>query len=69
MTPDSGAAHVAGMLGIPCVDCFPKRATTNQDVVRWRPWASRYQTIVLDPSHDPATTATILATAAAGFVH
>ncbi len=40
VTPDSGAAHVAGFTGTPCVDLFPAHATTVADVLRWRPWAS-----------------------------
>ena len=49
VSPDSGAAHVAGMLGVPCVDCFPPGRTTPQDIVRWRPWAAPQRTLVLDP--------------------
>ncbi len=64
VTPDSGAAHVAGMVGVPCVDAFAPGAATARDVLRWHPWASRHRSIVLDPLHDPATTATALANAA-----
>lgn len=63
VTPDSGAAHVAGMTGVPCVDCFPLIGTTPHDIRRWRPWASRYQAIVLDPRRDPAATGAALARA------
>jgi ADP-heptose:LPS heptosyltransferase len=52
VTPDSGAAHVAGMLGVPCVDCFPPGRATAQDVVRWRPWAAPARTVVLDPARE-----------------
>jgi ADP-heptose:LPS heptosyltransferase len=63
VTPDSGAAHVAGMLGVPCVDCFAPTAATARDVVRWRPWAAPYRAIVLDPARDRIATAAILASA------
>ncbi len=52
VTPDSGAAHVAGMLGVPCVDCFPPRSTTARDVARWHPWAAPYRAHVLDPARE-----------------
>ncbi len=63
VTPDSGAAHVAGMLGVPCVDAFAPDASTAHDVARWRPWAARYRAIVLDPSRAPDARAAILADA------
>jgi len=57
VTPDSGAAHVAGMLGVPCVDCFAPSATTARDVLRWHPWAGTYRAHVLDPSRERAAAA------------
>ncbi len=63
VTPDSGAAHVAGMLGVPCVDCFAPSASTANDIVRWRPWAAPYRAIVLDPARDRGATARVLADA------
>jgi hypothetical protein len=36
---DTGAAHVAGMLGVPVVDVFPD-AHADTQIRRWRPWAS-----------------------------
>jgi ADP-heptose:LPS heptosyltransferase len=48
VTPDSGAAHVAGMLGVPCVTLFAQVRTVARDIVRWRPWAAPSQVIVLD---------------------
>ena len=57
VTPDSGAAHVAGMLGVPCVDCFPPRATTARDILRWHPWAAPYRAHVLDPSRERSAAA------------
>ena len=31
VTPDSGAAHLAGMLGIPVIDCFPDAGAAGPD--------------------------------------
>ncbi len=42
VTVDTGAAHVAGMLGVPVIDVFPERDFAAQ-VRRWRPWASPYR--------------------------
>jgi ADP-heptose:LPS heptosyltransferase len=39
LTPDTGAAHVAGMVGTAVIDVFPNGASRRfQD--RWRPWAA-----------------------------
>jgi hypothetical protein len=40
VTPDSGAAHVAGMAGIPCIDLFPDTPDAAAALRRWYPWAS-----------------------------
>jgi len=39
VSPDTGAAHLAGMLGVPVVDVFPD-AHFDVQTRRWRPWAS-----------------------------
>ncbi|HYZ14893.1 MAG TPA: glycosyltransferase family 9 protein, partial [Candidatus Acidoferrum sp.] len=44
VTVDSGAAHVAGMLGTPVVDVFPDEHFGPQ-VERWRPWAAPYRAL------------------------
>lgn len=44
VTVDTGAAHVAGMLGTPVVDIFPD-ARFDDQVRRWRPWASPYRAL------------------------
>jgi ADP-heptose:LPS heptosyltransferase len=44
VTVDTGAAHVAGMLGVPIVDVFPD-AHFDSQVRRWRPWASDYRAL------------------------
>ena len=44
ITTDTGAAHVAGMLGVPVVDVFADARFEGQ-VRRWHPWASPYRTL------------------------
>jgi ADP-heptose:LPS heptosyltransferase len=44
VTVDTGAAHVAGMLGTPVVDVFPDAHFAPQ-VRRWRPWAAPYRAL------------------------
>lgn len=39
LTPDTGAAHVAGMTGTPVIDVFPDGASRRFQR-RWRPWAA-----------------------------
>lgn len=63
ITPDSGAAHVAGMLGVPVVDAFAPGRDTATDARRWAPWASIYRTVVLDPARDATAIAIALADA------
>ncbi|GAC1413714.1 MAG: hypothetical protein NVSMB64_23980 [Candidatus Velthaea sp.] len=41
LTPDTGAAHLAGMLGVPAVDVFPDADAAAQ-IARWHPWAAPY---------------------------
>jgi ADP-heptose:LPS heptosyltransferase len=47
VTPDSGAAHVAGMLGIPAVVLFARGPAAERDAARWRPWAGPAGTVVV----------------------
>jgi ADP-heptose:LPS heptosyltransferase len=49
VTPDSGAAHLAGMAGVPCVDLFEPSPHVSHDVRRWRPWAGPYRALILGP--------------------
>jgi ADP-heptose:LPS heptosyltransferase len=42
ITVDTGAAHVAGMLGPSVVDVFPDEHFESQ-LRRWRPWVSAYR--------------------------
>jgi ADP-heptose:LPS heptosyltransferase len=45
ITVDTGAAHVAGMLGVRVLDVFPERNFAAQ-VRRWRPWAAPYSALL-----------------------
>jgi ADP-heptose:LPS heptosyltransferase len=44
ITVDTGAAHVAGMLGVRVLDVFPDPNFAAQ-VRRWRPWAAPYSAL------------------------
>ena len=39
ITPDTGAAHLAGMLGVKCTDIF-ERANFSVQAARWAPWVA-----------------------------
>jgi len=45
ITPDSGALHVAGMIGTPVVAVFPPRRDYALQVARWAPWAAPHRII------------------------
>ena len=47
ITPDTGAAHVAGMLGVPTIDVFPE-GNADAQISRWHPWAAPYRTLTAD---------------------
>ena len=68
VTPDSGAAHVAGMLGVPVVDCFAPHPAVRRDIVRWQPWASHARARILNPVHDAEALAERLARDVAALV-
>jgi ADP-heptose:LPS heptosyltransferase len=46
VTPDTGAAHVAGTIGTPCVDVFPGDRYAEIQIRRWRPWAAPSRTLI-----------------------
>ncbi len=48
VAPDSGAVHVAGMLGTPTVAVFPPIVQFALQTARWAPWAAPYRTIRAD---------------------
>lgn len=45
IAPDSGAVHVAGMVGTPTVAVFPPIAQYELQTARWAPWAAPYRAI------------------------
>ncbi len=47
IAPDSGAAHVAGMVGTPVVSCFATRDFALQSS-RWSPWAAAHQLVRIE---------------------
>jgi ADP-heptose:LPS heptosyltransferase len=45
VTPDSGALHVAGMVGTPVVAVFPASQSYELQVARWAPWAAPHRIV------------------------
>jgi ADP-heptose:LPS heptosyltransferase len=45
VTPDSGALHVAGMVGTPVVAVFPPSRDFASRVARWAPWAAPHRIV------------------------
>ncbi|MGH7662348.1 MAG: glycosyltransferase family 9 protein [Vulcanimicrobiaceae bacterium] len=45
IAPDSGAVHLAGMLGTPVIAVFPPIAEFDSQIARWYPWAAPYEII------------------------
>jgi ADP-heptose:LPS heptosyltransferase len=58
VTPDTGAAHIAGMIGTPTVDCFAVKDFLLQ-TTRWSPWATRAELVALTPN-SPGVVAQLL---------
>ena len=58
VSTDTGAAHVAGMLGVPVIDVFPDAHFAAQ-TRRWRPWASPYRVLRASELRDGAAAAVI----------
>ena len=48
VTPDSGALHVAGMLGTPTVAVFPPVRDFDLQLARWSPWAAPFRAVRAD---------------------
>jgi ADP-heptose:LPS heptosyltransferase len=48
IAPDSGATHVAGMIGTPTVALFAARGDFERQVARWHPWAAPYHVVRID---------------------
>ncbi|HKU66745.1 MAG TPA: hypothetical protein VJP85_03120 [Candidatus Baltobacteraceae bacterium] len=49
VAPDSGAVHVAGMIGTAAVSCFASENFALQSR-RWSPWAAPHRLIAMEPS-------------------
>jgi ADP-heptose:LPS heptosyltransferase len=45
VAPDSGAVHVAGMVGTPTVAVFPPIRDFELQLARWAPWAAPFQAL------------------------
>lgn len=45
IAPDSGALHVAGMTGTPCVAIFPPTSDFALQTARWAPWAASHRIV------------------------
>ncbi|HUA08659.1 MAG TPA: glycosyltransferase family 9 protein [Candidatus Acidoferrales bacterium] len=45
VAPDSGAIHVAGMVGTPTVAVFPPVRDFDLQLARWAPWAAPYRAL------------------------
>lgn len=56
VTPDSGASHVAGMIGTPVVAIFPPHPTYELEVARWAPWAAPHRIVRADSEWPVRTT-------------
>jgi len=63
VTPDGGAAHVAGMTGVPCVELFAAGPDVAREMRRWSPWAAPARTLAVGPTRDPAELAADVAAA------
>ena len=60
VAPDSGAVHVAGMVGTPVVAVFPPIAQFELQSARWAPWAAPYRLVRADEAW-PAAASSALA--------
>jgi ADP-heptose:LPS heptosyltransferase len=48
VAPDSGAVHLAGMVGTPVVALFPPSRDFSLQVARWAPWAAPHRIVRTD---------------------
>ncbi len=55
VAPDSGALHLAGMLGTPTVAVFPPIREFKLQSARWSPWAAPYRALRADADWPEAT--------------
>jgi len=66
VSPDTGAVHLAGMLGVPVVVVFGAEAADAQ-IARWRPWASPGTSFTSDILRDEQGIDAVLAAAEAAL--
>jgi ADP-heptose:LPS heptosyltransferase len=59
LAPDSGAVHVAGMIGTPVVACFAHEHFTVQSS-RWAPWAAPHAVVAMQNDAWPLAAADAL---------
>lgn len=59
LAPDSGAVHIAGMIGTPVVACFASAEFALQSA-RWAPWAAPYQIVRIEGERWPIVAADAL---------
>ncbi len=48
VAPDSGATHVAGMVGTPAVALFPRMRHLERQIARWYPWACPHEALTIE---------------------
>ncbi len=59
VAPDSGALHVAGMVGTPTVAVFPLTREFALQTARWSPWAAPYRIVPADGNWPEAAAAAL----------
>ena len=60
LTPDTGALHVAGMLGTPVVAAYPHTSDRALQMGRWSPWAAPYRARTFDDVRSTAVAAELV---------
>jgi len=66
VSPDTGAIHLAGMLGVPVVAVFGAERADAQ-IARWRPWASAGTSFTSDTLRDESGVGAVVAAAEAAL--
>ncbi len=67
VTPDTGAAHLAGMIGTPVVDIFERKGFDRQ-ARRWAPWSAPTRLRTFPPMGDSDTFPTVIVRAVADLI-
>ncbi len=60
LTPDTGALHVAGMLGTPVVAVYPHTPDRALQIERWSPWAAPYRARTFGEARSAAVAAALV---------